>query len=149
MKKHEGFTLIELLLVIIILGILAAYAIPKYMSIDKEARISVTKGLQGSIKSAAEMVHALAVAKGSVAAGNIDIGQGVQVAVVAGGYPDGTAAGIGATISDITGFTATAGTNTITYKKDGATDPANCSVAYKAPASSTVPPTIDILTSGC
>jgi len=53
MKK--GFTLIELIIVIVVLGILAAYAIPKYININKESELSVAQAFGGSLKSAASI----------------------------------------------------------------------------------------------
>ncbi len=78
MRKQFGFTMIELIVVIIILGILASYAVPKFMGIDKAARVSVVKGLLGATKSASEMVYAIAISKGEISntAGTLNIGRG-------------------------------------------------------------------------
>ena len=51
-RNERGFTLIELVIVIVILGILAAVAIPKYEDMQEQARSSTLKGQVGSIRSA-------------------------------------------------------------------------------------------------
>lgn len=61
MKHQAGFTLIELVVVIVILGILAIAAAPKFLNMQGDARESALKGLEAAIKSTAEMVHAKAV----------------------------------------------------------------------------------------
>ncbi|MFQ3278264.1 MAG: MSHA pilin protein MshA, partial [Colwellia sp.] len=60
-SKQQGFTLIELVVVIIILGILAATAAPKFINISADARVSVLKAMGGSILSAANQVHTKAI----------------------------------------------------------------------------------------
>lgn len=64
MKKQTGFTLIELVVVIVILGILAVTAAPKFLNLQSDARVSVLKGLRGAIKSADDQVYAKAAIQG-------------------------------------------------------------------------------------
>lgn len=58
MNKQKGFTLIELVIVIAVLGILAAIAIPKFVDLQTDALNASKKGMSGAVKSA----HAVAIA---------------------------------------------------------------------------------------
>jgi len=63
-KRQAGFTLIELVIVIVILGILAAAALPRFTDISTEARTSAINGLAGSIRAAASIAKSTQMAKG-------------------------------------------------------------------------------------
>jgi MSHA pilin protein MshA len=65
MKKKRGYTLIELVVVIVILGILAVIAAPRFINLSSDARASTVVGLEAAMRSGAELVHAKAVIHGA------------------------------------------------------------------------------------
>ena len=136
--RQGGFTLIELVVVITILGILAAFAIPRFTSLEREARVAATQALGGSVRSGSALAHAMWLATGA----NPVSMEGTNVAIT-DGYP--TVASIQSVLSDATGFAFAGGV----WTKTGATTPANCSVTYVAPAAAGNSPTITVDVSDC
>ncbi|WP_428637326.1 type II secretion system protein [Shewanella sp.] len=81
MKKQNGFTLIELVVVIIILGILAVTAAPKFINLQSDARLSALAGMKASIQGANSLVYSKAAIAGKEkgdanGAATLDIGLG-------------------------------------------------------------------------
>ncbi|MGO2341473.1 type II secretion system protein [Vibrio litoralis] len=94
MKKQGGFTLIELVVVIVILGILAVTAAPKFLNLQDDAKVSAVKGLAGAMKGAAGITYGKAAVRGVDALPSTDSAaeltdiDGVSGAVkLAYGYP--------------------------------------------------------------
>lgn len=91
MKKQGGFTLIELVVVIVILGILAVTAAPRFLNFQDDAREASLQGLKGAIDGAAGIVYGKSAMEGEEA---ISAGQNVEGITTAFGYPTADKTGI-------------------------------------------------------
>jgi len=146
-RQCSGFTLAELVVVITILGILAAFAVSKYISLDSTARISSVKALAGSVMTAASLARGMSMATGNSSTVTMD---GNTVTLLYS-YPDATATGIGAAVNyspaDFS-FTPTPdGGQPAAWQKIGA--PGVCAVFYSPPPSAGATPVITTALSDC
>ena len=95
MKKQSGFTLIELVIVIIILGILAVTAAPKFLNLQDDAKKSAAQGVQAAVSSSAQLVYSKSALEGieREPSDAVSSSDGTNIDVVYG-YPAATDAGI-------------------------------------------------------
>ena len=163
MQKQQGFTLIELVVVIIILGILAVTAAPKFINLQGDARVSALAGMKAALQGANTLVYSKAAlageekkAKNATPAPAVDIGTGTD-AVTHYGYLQGLQAelenamevtfnvGTSATDPTTTGteeWTIFVAAGKATIWQAGA--PATCTLEYTEATNATSQPTYDL-----
>ncbi len=141
-KAVKGFTLIELVVVITILGILAAFAFPRFAALETEAREATVDGLAGSIRAASALAHSLSLVQGSPATVTME----GNTITMTNGYPDQD--DVHETLTEYTGFTLDTSGAATTFTPTGATTAANCQVQYTS-AGAGGTPTITAVTTDC
>jgi MSHA pilin protein MshA len=134
-KQQSGFTLIELVIVIVILGLLAATALPRFSNLTQSARVASLNGVAGSLRSAASIAHATQLVNGAasnvaVTLDNVSIG-------MTNGWP--TAATVSAVLTDVTGYGVAGGVFTLVT---------NCTVTYADSVGGSFP-AVTVASSGC
>lgn len=142
---QAGFTLIELVVVIVILGILAATAIPRFIDMASQARVAKLNAARGTLQSAAALAHAQWVVTGSTAA-TVSM-EGTDNVAMTFGYP--SAAGIlNAANLSATDYSTTTTGGVVSVSENPAR--ANCFVTYTPATALNTPPVISAATtSGC
>ncbi|GEB69823.1 MSHA pilin protein MshA [Pseudoalteromonas carrageenovora] len=163
LNKQAGFTLVELIIVIVILGILAVTAAPRFLNLQGDANASTLEGLQGSIRSGMNIVNGKSIIasdhKKATATVTVDTGDAVPTVY---GYPAATLSAFEAFLDvdfaadDSADFnlddTAADGTLIIYPNSYVKTD--DCRIDYTQATATTgpvvvTPPTITLVTTGC
>jgi MSHA pilin protein MshA len=149
MKSYQsrGFTLIELVVVITILGILAAFAIPRFIALDTQARTATVNALAGTVRSGAALARSLSMASGNPASVTME---GQAVAML-NNYPDSPAGGIANALNVSNDFTYAPGASGAvgTWTRVGAPAPATCTVTYLPATAAGAAPVVQATTGGC
>lgn len=138
-SRCRGFSLRELLVVIAALGMLAAFAVPRFVYKQSDAHAAAVQNLAGSVRTSAFLAHELSLAQGSP--GSVLI-QGKPI-VLEAGYP--TAAAVNEAIVAVPGFTFAPGV----WTRNGARAPLQCSVRYLPSLRPGSVPQVEIDTRGC
>lgn len=166
-KQQTGFTLIELIIVIIILGILAVAAAPRFLNLSTDANIAALDGLAGALRSAGNLVFAKANIEGvaNLATASVDIdNDGIDDVDTVFGYPSGNrTTGIANVVDlgeswafgDTFGGTEVHITSASLAGFSGITNNnipvrgTNCYLTYRPPSELGAAPTIIFITSEC
>ncbi|MDO6764614.1 prepilin-type N-terminal cleavage/methylation domain-containing protein [Agarivorans sp. 1_MG-2023] len=150
--KQQGFTLIELVIVIIILGILAVTAAPKFLNLQTDARASTLSGLEAALKGGANLVYSKAAINGVERQPSDSVSDAGTTIATAFGYPQANADYLNWVDANTGDWdaTVTADSN-IVFTPSSAASGAACTVTYTQASGTdnTELPTYVVDPSGC
>jgi MSHA pilin protein MshA len=131
LARNSGFTLIEAVVLASLVGIVAAFAVPRFTRLANNVRASEVIALGANLRSAAQAAHAQFLAPGvHLSAITLD----GKIVTLRNGYPDATASGIRNAIFYADGFTANEGADSVIFIRADAPSGEQCSVTYRAAA---------------
>jgi MSHA pilin protein MshA len=137
-NRQQGFTMIELIMVIVILGVLAAVALPKFYDMQADARMAKMNAALGAIKSASAIAHSAYLMAGNSPA-TVTM-EGASVPLV-NGYPDvnatASSSGIAIAAGGLGDYTLAATATTLTVTPDSSH--ASCAITYSEASSGATP----------
>lgn len=165
-RSNQGFTLIELIIVIVILGILAVTASPKFLDLQGDARGATVEGVEASLKGAVNIAYSKALIQGVTGTTAAPVAMTNPAIEMVFGYPDASNENIAdlleldageweyytvGTESRIYPLGAYEGASNTVFTDDGpeGDDSTGCYVTYTEAADANSVPTIDIKTDGC
>jgi MSHA pilin protein MshA len=133
--SKSGITLVEMVVVIVLLGILAATALPRFVNLQQDARAATVTGFAGGLNSAVELVQAAWLARGSISP--VVMADGTSVTVSSTGVPTSNFAGIGSAMgcessTACQGMAANFGPFSTTFRPSGGSSTGTCQVSYSA-----------------
>ncbi|WP_394127995.1 type II secretion system protein [Vibrio hepatarius] len=153
MKRQGGFTLIELVVVIVILGILAVTAAPRFLNLQDDARNATLEGLAGAMQGASSIVYGKSAIDGSEAQSSASVVLSGDTINTAFGYPLATQADLEAIVTglgdgdfEFIQVVSGATPSEATFGINGYT--ANC-VKYTQAADANTPANAEVVTADC